>query len=270
MRYTGIQPHYFPRLHYFARILNTDLFMVRDDVQFVKKHKYPNGKNDKSYQADTPVKARVGRQFLTVPVKHAVFGPIKKTEISYDTEWPEDHLKTLEFLYRKSPHYDELFIDLGHILEQDYANLADLNMSTIYWALLRLLGERQITKEKLTLGSVNRLLATKKIFRMQQIKFASESPTLMAQPSLGANEKILCLCRENGITQDYCGGTAVAAYMDQPLFKKNGINIVVQDWHCREYPQRFTRELGFFPNLSIIDLLMNVSVEEARKILMGS
>ncbi|MEK7165850.1 MAG: WbqC family protein, partial [Patescibacteria group bacterium] len=64
----------------------------------------------------------------------------------------------------------------------------------------------------------------------------------------------------------YCGGTAVAAYMDEELFQKNGISVTVQDWKCRDYRQNFAR-IPFLPNLSIIDLLMNVSYKEALGIL---
>jgi len=55
-RLAGYQPQYFPRLHYFARLLNADVFEVSDYVQFVKKHAYvdPNGERfrGKSFQAD--------------------------------------------------------------------------------------------------------------------------------------------------------------------------------------------------------------------------
>ena len=50
--------------------------------------------------------------------------------------------------------------------------------------------------------------------------------------------------------------------------RKNGIKITVQDWHCPPYPQQFNK-LGFIPDLSIIDLFMNVSPQNAAKILLG-
>ena len=86
---------------------------------------------------------------------------------------------------------------------------------------------------------------------------------------MNPNEKIIALCKEVGATEDYCGGTGATAYMDSELYKKNGIKITVQDWKCREYPQLFTKQQDFIPNLSIIDLLMNVSTEEAVKVIKG-
>ena len=202
IRYSGLQPQYFPRLHYFARILDADVFVFRDDAQFVRKHKYPNGSTDKSYQAHTPIKQATGRQFLTVMTKHEGFMPLAKTKISYDQKWADDHLKTL-----------------------------------IYDIILP-----------------------------KEIKKASESKALKNNnPS--ANEKIIALCKEVGAGEDYCGGTGAAAYMDDNLFSKNGINVVVQDWKCEEYLQQFNKKQGFIPDLSILDLLFNVSVDDARKIL---
>ena len=86
---------------------------------------------------------------------------------------------------------------------------------------------------------------------------------------MNPNEKIIALCKEVGATEDYCGGTGATAYMDEALYKKNGIKITVQDWKCQEYHQLFTKQQGFIPNLSIIDLLMNVPTEEAVRVIKG-
>ncbi|MEK7166585.1 MAG: WbqC family protein, partial [Patescibacteria group bacterium] len=187
MRYTGIQPQYFPRLHYFARILNTDVFMIRDDVQFVRKHKYPNGKNDKSYQADTPIKQSTGLQFLSVPIAHNGVNSIKNTPISYAIEWQDTHLKTLEFVYSKSPYYEQIFLDLMHIIEMSPTTIAELNITTICWAILRLLGEQKITKEAMNLDFMNKKLGARHPFRLKEIKQASKSPALENHPEYGPN-----------------------------------------------------------------------------------
>src|SRR3989344_745861 len=96
VRYSGIQPQYFPRLHYFARILATDIFVIRNDAQYVRKHKYPNGSIDKSYQAHSPIKQALGRQLLSVPTQHEGFAPLAATKIFYDQTWMQNHLKALQ------------------------------------------------------------------------------------------------------------------------------------------------------------------------------
>jgi len=266
LRYTGIQPQYFPRLHYFARILNTDIFVIRDDAQYVRKHKYPNGLTDKSYQAHSPIKQASGKQLLDIPIAHERFTPLYLTKIIYDQSLVKDHLKALRNAYAHGPFFQDIYPQIEKLLETNYVTLADLNIATIIWGILRLLEEKTITKDKLTLPVINKKLSGKTPFRLKKIARASESRALK-NTNLSTNEKIVALCKEFGATEDYCGGTGVAAYVEHELYKKNGINITVQDWKCKEYPQQFLRREGFMPNLSILDLLFNVSSEDARVIL---
>ena len=269
MRYTGIQPHYFPRLHFFARILSTDTFVIRDDVQFVRKHKYPDGKTGKSYQAHTPIKKAEGVHLLMVPIIHNGKKPINKTEVQYSNGWIETHLKTIEIFYRKSHYFSNIFPEIKAILTKQYKTLAELNIATILWGLLRLAGLQKVSGDQLTIDFVLQTIRKRNIFRVQSIRKASESKSLTKLRSVTPNEKIIALIKEVGANEDYCGGTGVAAYMDKNLFKQHGITITVQDWKCKSYSQLYTKKQGFIPNLSVIDLLMNVSTEEAIAVIRG-
>jgi hypothetical protein len=266
MRYTGIQPQYFPRLHYFARILSADIFVIRDDVQFVRKHRYPDGSIGKSYQVHTPLKQPNGVGYLTVPVIHDGRKTIAETDISYETSWIEDHLKTIQFAYHKSPSFASIHLELGHLLSQKYKSIAELNTATILWGILRLLGEKEVTPDKLSIAFVEKKLHAQNRFRLRHILY--ESSTATAKERTHKNERIIALCKELGATEDYCGGTATAAYVDPLLFKNAGIKITVQDWKSSEYKQRYSK-IGFLGNLSIIDLLMNASHDESVKIILG-
>ncbi|MDO8658249.1 MAG: WbqC family protein [Candidatus Levybacteria bacterium] len=268
-RYTGIQPQYFPRLHYFARILNADVFLIRDDAQFVRKHKYPDGKTGKSYQAHTPIKQALNTHFFMVPTMHIGIFSLTKTVISYNESWTETHLKTLQTVYRKAPNFQKLYPEIEDLLNTSYKYLAELNIATILWGILHLLGEIKVTKDKLSIEFVNNKLKKQNAFRLKNIRNASQSKILVLNNKLTANEKIIALCKETGANEDYCGETGVAAYIDKKLFESNGIKITVQDWKCKEYAQLFYKQQGFIPNLSIIDLLMNVPQKEAAKIIAG-
>ena len=268
MRYSGIQPQYFPRLHYIARILNADIYMIRDDVQHVRKHKYPDGRTDKSYQVHTPIKQSFGVDLLSVPIKNK-FALIVDTQITYDQDWVADHLKALQVVYGRASNFKKIFDEISLLLSIRYKSIAQLNITTTLWATLRLLGEEDIQLDKLTIKHVNEKLKNQSLFRLKKILRGSQTQTFKSNQDLDPNEKIIALCKEVGATEDYCGGTGATAYMDPELYKKNGIKITVQDWKCKEYPQLFTKQQGFIPNLSIIDLLMNVPTEEAVKIIKG-
>lgn len=269
MRYTGIQPHYFPRLHYFARILSTDTFVIRDDVQFVRKHKYPDGKTGKSYQAHTPIKHALGIHMLMTPIKHNGQRSIEKTEVQYAMGWIEGHLKTIENFYRKSPNFPKIFPEIRAILNKKYKTVAELNIATILWGFLKLAGLEQASGYELSIDFVLQKIKKQNMFRLQSIQKASKSKSLAKFKNANPNEKIIALIKEVGANEDYCGGTGVSAYMDKDLFKQHGIKITVQDWKCREYSQLYTKKQGFIPNLSIIDLLMNVPTDEAVRIIKG-
>ena len=268
IRYSGIQPQYFPRLHYFARIINADIFVARDDAQYVRKHKYPNGLTDKSYQAHTPIKQSFGRFLLAIPTRHEGFSPLFSTKVDYDQAWIKDHLNTLRISYSHAPFFQEINKEIESLLRTHYVNLADLNLATIMWGLLYLIGETTITKDKLTIPFINKRLREKNPFRLGKIARASKSNAL-ENTSLSTNEKIIALCREFGASEDYCGATGIAAYVDHDLFSRNGIAVTVQDWKCEEYSQQFQKRLGFIPNLSIVDLLLNVDLPRARAILLA-
>jgi hypothetical protein len=269
MRYTGIQPQYFPRLHYFARILNTDLFMIRDDAQYVRKHKYPGNRVDKSYQAHSPIKTSNGRFLLSIPISSGPFTPLYETKLADKTTWEADHSKALELAYGGTTNYSELSREIQSILNLGtYTSLAALNTTTIFWGIMHLLGHKITSADHLSLARVNQQLSRQHVFRLKEIRRATDSKHFMMHMPSDPNEKILMLLKETGATEDYCGGTATASYMDHDIFKDNGITVTVQDWECSAYPQKFPR-LGFIPNLSILDLLMNVPLSEAQKILIG-
>ena len=56
-------------------------------------------------------------------------------------------------------------------------------------------------------------------------------------------------------------------YVDTNKFDKHNIKIYFQEYNHPEYKQRF---IGFFPNLSVIDLLLNHGPDESKKILMSN
>jgi hypothetical protein len=266
MRYTGLQPQYFPRLHYFARILQADIFMIREDVQFVKKHTYPDGKTGKSYQADTPIKSANTTQLLAIPTKHDGFQSIKETNISYDVDWVGSHLKTLQINYAKAVNFNSIFEQITLLLTQKFIHLSELNIATMLWGIMLLLGETSVPIEGLSIAAVNAKLKDQNIFPLKEIKLGSQSKAL-SNTRLERNEKIIAVMKEVGATEDYCGGTALSAYMNVEEFKQHGIQVTIQEWESHPYHQLFTKQQGFVGNLSIIDLFFNEQAENWAEVL---
>jgi len=269
MRLSGYQPQYFPRLHYFARILSSDIFEISDYVQFVKKHAYikdGNKKRGKSYQADTPIKSNAGLVYLTVPVSDGDLLPINKTPIDYTHDWRRKHLKSIEMAYSKSKNFNLLFPEITSILSSYYKSIGNLNTQTILWGLLRILGEEKYSSETSTIEYINKLLEEKNLFRLKKVCLISETSVSPPHGTRDANEWLVDMCKYFDVSEYYFGGTSAAAYMDFAKLKNAHIELVEQNWKCKEYRQRYSQS-QFIPNLSIIDLLMNAPIDKVHTIL---
>gem|GEM_PF-857188 len=266
VRLGGYQPHYFPRLHCIARMLDSDISPIADYVQYVRKHAYPgpNGTrvNGPSYQAQTPIKTSTGVLLLGVPVAHAGKRQrINEARISYETPWQEKHLNIIEQNYRTAPHFSEVFPQLREILMRRYETLADLSVASLTWSLTTLFG----TGARASLEDVRTALPYEGA-RLRNLLLVSKTPVAPPDKDAGrdANEWIIDMCRHFGADEYYFGGTSATCYMDFKRFEDAGIALKQQAWQCGAYPQQHG---GFTPNLSILDLLMNADTARARTIL---
>jgi hypothetical protein len=266
MRLSSIQPQYFPRLHYLARMLASDVFVLQDDVQFVRKHKYPDGSNDVSYQAHTPIKTPEGAHLLAVSTTSGGVWPIRQMRLCHDQPWAQKHLKTIRSFHAPSPNLRALLPELELLLGQRFATVAELDIATTCWALGHVLGEPLRVPEDLTVARVNEVLAARRTVRLRQIVLGSECLAGMGEPG-SASERFVRLCRRLGADEYMSGHTAVRAYLDTELFHRHGVAVTIQSWTCPTYPQQHMARAGFIANLSILDLLMNVPFEQTASIL---
>ena len=273
VRLVGYQPQYFPRLHYYARFLNADIFKISDTLQYVRRHAYPSsdGKphNGPSYQAHSPIKTSQGVYLLDVPVSHekgVADRMLHTVALDPRNEWQSKHLKNIEFNYKKATQFEKLYPSLQALLTQPYSSLAACTVATTLWGLF-VLFEMPLAVEALSVAQLNTFLPTAP-FRLKKVVRMSEEGIEPAHKSDGENVNnwIIANCRMLGADEYYFGGTAASAYIDHDKLHAAGIRLIQQEWRCEEYSQQFSRH-GFIPNLSIIDLLMNVHPADARRIL---
>jgi hypothetical protein len=265
MRLSDIQPQYFPRLHYLARMLDADVFVFRDDVQFVRNHLYPGGARGPSYQVHTPIKSPEGSHLLTVAVKKKSGLSIRTTAISHDAPWVRKHLNAIANFYKNAANARALLPEIEAIFARRYETVAELDIATACWALGRVLGGDLRVPDELTIERVNELLAATSGVRLGRIGLGSE--LLADSASSCASERIAELCRIVGADEYLAGGTALDAYLDRGVFERHGIAVAVQDFRCPSYPQQHAARAGEVANLSIIDLLMNAPLERVAALL---
>jgi hypothetical protein len=222
------QPHYLPWLRYFHKIMEAELFVLLDDVQFVRREWHNRNK----------IKSSQGAIYLTVPIVHG-FGhslTIKSAPIDYITPWREKHLLTLKTNYSSAPFFWEYFPLLQPFYkEKQFQFLGELNeeMLRVFLHLLNI---------------------KTPLIRSSQLAVEGKG-----------SERILNICKAVGADAYLTGEKALEEYLDLQSFKENGIEVWVQRWQCPVYPQRFP-QIGFIPDLAIVDLLFNCG-EGSREIL---
>lgn len=248
-------------------MLASDVFVVHDGVQFVRKHKYPDGTRDVSYQAHTPIKGPDGLHLLTVFTKSGGLWPIREMRISHEHAWANKHLKAIASFHASSPNLRALLPELELLLECRFATIAELDIATLCWALGHVLGAPLRIPEDLCIARVNELLAAKRTVRLRQIVLGSECLGPGAVEPTGASERFLAQCQMFGADEYMAGETAVRAYMDLDLFRRHGVEVTIQSWSCPTYPQQHMARAGFIPDLSILDLLMNVPAGQLGSLL---
>jgi hypothetical protein len=258
MRLSDIQPQYFPRLHYFARMLECDVFVIRDDVQFVRNHRYPDGARGVSYQAHTPIKSPQGAQLLGVSIRKGSGAPIAATGVAYDQPWGKKHRNVLASFYGASRHLRTLLPEIDALLAARFDTVAELNIATTCWALGRALGCSLRIPEDLHFDRFAELVEAERPGRLRKVGLGSR--WLASCTSIDPSERIATLCELAGATEYVAGGTAFSSYLRRQPFEDRGIAIELQQWTCPDYPQQFAAT-GHVANLSILDLLMNAPTE---------
>lgn len=234
------QLHYLPWLRYFEKIARADIFVALDDVQYTK-----NG-----FQNRNKIKQAGGWMYLTVPVKaHAgqLLSEVEIAQVNQQDEgrvcrpprnWNTSHWRALETNYRRAPFFDDHAAALRAIYGRPWAHLNDLN-----WGLLTYL--------RAALGIDTPMV------RSSELAAKGE-----------ATDRLVTICQTVGADRYYSGSYAADAYLDAPVLEAAGIELVLQQWTCPIYEQRFP-QTGFIPDLSVIDLLLNEGPRSRDLILAG-
>lgn len=266
---SDIQPQLFPRLHYFSRMLNSNFFVFRDDVQFVRNHRYPDGGRHSSYQIHTPTLSGNGVLLLNAQIKKKSGLKINQQQLSYEPDWTKKFINLFDQSYRKAQYYSAIRSDLVELLDVRYQSLAELNIATTLWGLCRLFDEPY--SPDMSLSVVNTMLASHTGCKLQSLHLGSETLG-PADEDKSATERILQLCRHYRCNAYIAGGTAIDSYFELDKFQAATVTVCRQNWHCDAYVQTKPGKAAeeFAANLSIIDLLANVPADEAFGIVNGN
>jgi len=232
MKKTAImQPTYLPWLGYFDLIDQVDAFVFLDSVQLVKR----------SWQVRNKVKTAHGELFLTVPIKN-IKGRDETTLcsafINNSHPWRNDHIRSMEFSYRKARYFNEVFPFVKELIERDELLLSEFNIG-----IIRKIAERiRIRTEFIYSSELKNTKGTK-------------------------DALLVSICKE--ISCDgYISPRGAFDYIEKNLpggeFTKEGIRLFYNNYVHPDYTQIYGE---FIPYMSVIDLLFNHGFEESLGII---
>jgi hypothetical protein len=209
------QPQYLPYLGFFHKLNQGDIFVVMDNVQFERR----------GIQHRNKVKTPQGEQWLTVPILHRNRDAelINTMLINNEIPWARKHWNTLQTYYSRTPYFDQYALELEKLLNQFWSSLFELDMQLLKWSMAVL--------------NINK-----------PIVYLSELGV-----SGSKSELLINACKAVG-AKAYLSGTGGRRYMDLAAFEEADIDILWQEFTFPSYPQ-ILPELGFIPNLSILDTL---------------
>jgi hypothetical protein len=214
-----MQPAYLPWLGFFERIMLSDVFVVLDNVQLDTNSKT-------NFTTRNKIRTPQGFSLLTVPIKKkGNYGNlfINQLEISNETNWKQKHWDTVKQFYKKAPFFKEHALFFETVFAKDQTLLIGL-MNEIMQYLIDALGIRR----KIIYASALGIQSTK-------------------------DDLIIDICHELKATR-YISGPFGRDYLNRDAFKKWNMELLFHDYQHPEYKQLFP---GFYPYMSVIDLLFN-------------
>lgn len=221
------QPDFLPYLGFFHRLLDADLLIFLDHIQFTKG-------SGECWTYRDKIKTPQGPKWLTLSLqKNSLGTAIEEIFLSPKQDWKIRHLNQIKENYRKAPYFDELMPHLEELYAIEVCKMADFNIASI-----------------------------RMLFVLLDIKVETVNSSTLA-PKNKKNEMLIDLLQKVGATQ-YLSGIGAKDYFEAQPFDHAKIEVIWQNFIHPTYPQIHG---PFVPYLSSVDLLFNVGIDKARKIL---
>jgi len=225
-----MQPTYLPWMGYFDLMDQVDIFVILDNVQFVKQ----------SWHQRNRIKTPKGLDWLTVPIVfRGRFGQlIKDVEIREADFWRK-HLRAIQLNYARTTYFQDFLGSLLSTFEAEgpWNRLSDLNINLIVWL-------RDVLGIKTPLVIASNLGVEGK-----------------------RSELVAAICRNLG-ADEYLSPSGAADYLLEEIKEFNNRNISVL-FHNYEHPTYRQKFPPFLPFASAIDLIFNEGMKSIEIIRSG-
>jgi len=220
------QPNFLPYLGFFDKMLKSDIFVIRDEVQFVEKDFHHRNKIRIKNNKDQKPQSKWIRVPVKKEIRHLRKIEIKKNVRDKNVPWNLNMSRQIKGNYQGTPFFERYYSEFEKlILHDDNNKLVDYNMKIIRYL-----------KDSFNINT--------------EIVFASE---LGYNKTGRATEDLIRIAKAVG-TEIYLSGIGGKGYLDQKLFYKEKVELRFQRFNHPVYHQGGD---GFLPNLAAIDALFN-------------
>lgn len=228
MKVAIMQPYFFPYIGYFQLLNSVDKFVIYDDVNYIKQ----------GWINRNRIISNRKPLYFTVPIKNqSSYDLIKNTLIDKKQFifWKDKFLRTLEYNYKKAPYFLPVFELVKYVVSSDFTVISQIS-------------SKSLLETVLYLGIETEMINSSEIYNNKNIS---------------SFDRIIDICKIEKATEyiNLIGGQGLYS---KNYFLENNLLLRFIRTNQFEYAQ-FGNE--FFPNLSIIDVLMFNSVKEANLLL---
>jgi hypothetical protein len=227
MKLAVMQPYFLPYVGYFQLIAAVDRFVIYDDVSFIKG----------GWINRNRLLLNGKPQLFSIPLSNGSSGvAIRDVKVAGNfPKWRSKFFNTLSHAYKKAPNYQEISAMLERWLRPDTKTISEINKLS----LIEISNWLGISTEIITSSSV------------------------YDNTHLERRERLVDICKRED-AHVYINGSGGRFLYDKAWFMKHGIELHFLDSTIHEYPQSTT---PFVPNLSVLDLMMNVPSQIASQVI---
>ncbi len=208
------QPDFIPYLGFFDRLLKADVYVVFDNVQYVR--------SSRGWTSRDKIKTRNGEKWISVSTQKAPRDTaINQILLAEDEQWKKDNLNLITENYKRCGYYDEIMPYIEKLYQFQGKRMMDFNLESI---------------------------------KMLMKLFDIEIETVIASdldPVGKSNELIIDVMKRLDCYK-YLSGVGARDYYIPELYEEAGIEVIWQDFKHPVYPQQFGEFIPYLSSIDLL------------------
>lgn len=224
-----MQPSYLPWLGFFNLVMNSDVFIFLDDVQYSKNTFF----NRNRYSS----LSKEGFTWLTVPVKKEKLSQLISQSLLVEEEkWRKRHITTLQHAYGRMPFFKEVY----PILEKEILDVGNDTLGKLNISLIKAI--------------CNYLNLEKEFYTSSDLNISGER-----------SERLVKMCHMFDCGIYLSPGGAENYIVEDNILPESDVKVIYQRYNCKAYSQFEGKD--FISGMSIIDLLFRLDRQESLSVI---